>query len=131
MCGVIGIFQVKNESKKYRGMALEMASRIRHRGPDWSGIYSDSNAIIAHERLSIVDVEHGAQPLYDKTTRSVLGVNGEIYNHLKLHSKLKKKHLWQTKPLKHRSRFWCRFHQLYPADPRPDRNINLNQPDVS
>jgi len=97
MCGVIGIFQVKNESKKYRGMALEMASRIRHRGPDWSGIYSDSNAIIAHERLSIVDVEHGAQPLYDKTTGSVLGVNGEIYNHLKLHSKLKKKHLWQTK----------------------------------
>jgi len=73
-----------------------MASQIRHRGPDWSGIYCDDSAILAHERLSIVDVEHGAQPLIDKATGNVLAVNGEIYNHVHLRRRLKKKHLWQT-----------------------------------
>lgn len=97
MCGIIGIFEIKDQMPKLRDKALKMASLIRHRGPDWSGIYSDENCILAHERLSIVDVEHGAQPLIDKKTGNVLAVNGEIYNHMKLRKKLKKKHDWQTK----------------------------------
>ncbi len=66
-----------------------MAGKIRHRGPDWSGIYSDDHAILAHERLAIVDVEHGAQPLVDTLTGCVLAVNGEIYNHKQLRQDLK------------------------------------------
>jgi len=95
MCGIIGIFGFKKASEM-RERALKMASQIRHRGPDWSGIYCDDSAILAHERLSIVDVEHGAQPLIDKATGNVLAVNGEIYNHVHLRRRLKKKHLWQT-----------------------------------
>ena len=95
MCGIIGIFGFK-DAKAARTRAIKMASLIRHRGPDWSGIYSDDKAILAHERLSIVDVEHGAQPLIDKMNGNVLAVNGEIYNHKKLAEKLKKKHDWQT-----------------------------------
>jgi asparagine synthase (glutamine-hydrolysing) len=95
MCGIIGIFGFK-DAKAARARAMKMAALIRHRGPDWSGIYSDDKAILAHERLSIVDVEHGAQPLIDKMNGNVLAVNGEIYNHKKLAKKLKKKHDWQT-----------------------------------
>src|SRR3989344_6845228 len=95
MCGIIGIFGFRDkEEAKQRAMA--MARKIRHRGPDWSGIYSDKDAILAHERLSIVDVEHGAQPLVDTKTGSVLAVNGEIYTHKELRKKLKRKHDWQT-----------------------------------
>ena len=89
MCGIIGIFGFK-DAKAARTRAIKMASLIRHRGPDWSGIYSDDKAILAHERLSIVDVEHGAQPLIDKKTGTVLAVNGEIYNHKIISKKLKK-----------------------------------------
>jgi asparagine synthase (glutamine-hydrolysing) len=97
MCGIVGIFEIKEPSPGLREQALKMASLLRHRGPDWSGIYADDQAILAHERLSIVDIEHGAQPLIDRDTGSVLGVNGEIYNHLGLRKKLKGKHSWQTK----------------------------------
>ena len=97
MCGIIGIFDLKEKEEKYRSKALAMASLIRHRGPDWSGIYSDEKAVIAHERLSIVDPLSGAQPLIDTMTGTVLGVNGEIYNHEMLREKLKKKHDWKTK----------------------------------
>ncbi len=97
MCGIIGIFNIKENALKMRGRALKMAAKIRHRGPDWSGIYSDDKVVLAHERLSIVDVEHGAQPLSDKTNGNVLCVNGEIYNHILLREKLNKEHLWQTK----------------------------------
>ncbi len=97
MCGIIGIFDLKQKAEDYRLRALEMASLIRHRGPDWSGIYSDEKSVIAHERLSIVDPHHGAQPLIDTKTGSVLAVNGEIYNHLTLKTKLKQEHYWQTK----------------------------------
>jgi len=96
MCGIIGIFEFK-DAKAARARAMKMASLIRHRGPDWSGIYSDDRAILAHERLSIVDVEHGAQPLIDRMNGNVLAVNGEIYNHKIASKKLKKKHDWQTK----------------------------------
>ena len=97
MCGIVGIFDIRQQKEHYRSRALAMASRIRHRGPDWSGTYTDDFAALAHERLSIVDPESGAQPLIDTTTGSVLAVNGEIYNHLELHKLLKKKHHWQTK----------------------------------
>jgi asparagine synthase (glutamine-hydrolysing) len=96
MCGIIGLFNFEDKETK-REQALRMAKLIRHRGPDWSGIYSDDKAVLAHERLAIVDVEHGAQPLRDTRTGSVLAVNGEIYNHKELEKKLQKEHDWQTK----------------------------------
>ena len=80
-----------------RTRALEMAKMVRHRGPDWSGIYANERAVLAHERLSIVDVEHGAQPLLDVTAGRTLAVNGEIYNHVALREKLKRPHAWKTK----------------------------------
>ena len=97
MCGIVGIFGIKEPIEEARQKALQMAGLIRHRGPDWSGIYSDEKTIIAHERLSIVDVEHGAQPLIDTKTGRILAANGEIYNHKGLRKKLKKKHDWQTR----------------------------------
>ncbi|HEX9445791.1 MAG TPA: asparagine synthase B [Candidatus Binatia bacterium] len=97
MCGIVGIFDIREPAPGLREQALRMASLLRHRGPDWSGIYVGETAVLAHERLSIVDVEHGAQPLIDPDTGRVLGVNGEIYNHVPLRKKLGKKHPWQTK----------------------------------
>ena len=91
MCGIIGLFNIQNK-KAMRQDALKMVRKIRHRGPDWSGSYSDENCVLMHERLSIVDVEHGAQPLYDTKTKRVLAVNGEIYNHKDLAKKLKNPH---------------------------------------
>jgi len=97
MCGIAAIFEMKEPAAHYRETALRMAAKLRHRGPDWSGIYCNDKAVLAHERLSIVDVEHGAQPLFDRTNGNVLAVNGEIYNHVALRRKLNRKHLWQTK----------------------------------
>lgn len=98
MCGIVGLFDFEDsDASELRARALKMAATIRHRGPDWSGNFSDNHAIIAHERLSIVDVEHGAQPLIDTKTKNVLAVNGEIYNHLELRGELAKPHDWQTK----------------------------------
>ena len=74
-----------------------MAKLVRHRGPDWSGVYTRERAILAHERLSIVDVEHGAQPLLDTNAGRALAVNGEIYNHVALRDKLMRPHEWKTK----------------------------------
>ena len=95
MCGIIGLFNIHDE-QSMRTEALKMAGKIRHRGPDWSGSYSDEYCVLMHERLSIVDVEHGAQPLYDTKTKRVLAVNGEIYNHKKLEKKLTNTHDFQT-----------------------------------
>ena len=97
MCGIIGIMELNGKAETYRSRALSMAATIRHRGPDWSGIYSDEKAVIAHERLAIVDPASGAQPLIDTKTGRVLAVNGEIYNHLELRKRLQKEHDWQTK----------------------------------
>ncbi|MGD6807452.1 MAG: asparagine synthase B [Candidatus Bathyarchaeia archaeon] len=97
MCGIVGIINISEPISQARDKALRMAAIIRHRGPDWSGIYNDDKVILAHERLSIVDVEHGAQPLFDKINGNALAVNGEIYNHVILRSELKKSHEWQTK----------------------------------
>lgn len=91
------MFDLKGDAAAYRALALRQVRLLRHRGPDWSGIYADDHAILAHERLAIVDVEHGAQPLVDTLTGRVLDVNGEIYNHLALRQQLKQPHDWQTK----------------------------------
>jgi len=95
MCGIIGLFNI-NDEQSMRTEALKMVQKIRHRGPDWSGSYSDEHCVLMHERLSIVDVEHGAQPLYDTKTKRVLAVNGEIYNHKELEKKLSNSHDFQT-----------------------------------
>ena len=97
MCGFVCIFNFKEPLQKARSGALEMAKLVRHRGPDWSGVYTRERAILAHERLSIVDVEHGAQPLLDTNAGRALAVNGEIYNHVALRDKLMRPHEWKTK----------------------------------
>lgn len=81
MCGIVGVFDLKVDSQQLRPQVLEMSKKIRHRGPDWSGIFCEDKAILAHERLSIVDPSSGGQPLYSKDGNLVLAVNGEIYNH--------------------------------------------------
>ena len=81
MCGIVGIFNLKEQTHQQREKALKMSQKIRHRGPDWSGIYCGGSAILAHERLSIVDPESGGQPLFSPDKKQVLAVNGEIYNH--------------------------------------------------
>jgi len=81
MCGIVAILNVREQSQELRQKALRMSQKIRHRGPDWSGVYCGGSAILAHERLSIVDPESGGQPLYSPDKKQVLAVNGEIYNH--------------------------------------------------
>lgn len=81
MCGIVGVFNQQRDISGLRPQVLKMAKKIRHRGPDWSGIYCDENTILAHERLSIVDPASGGQPLKSKDGKLVLAVNGEIYNH--------------------------------------------------
>ena len=81
MCGIVAILNVKEQTQALRQKALKMSQKIRHRGPDWSGIYCGGSAILAHERLSIVDPESGGQPLFSPDRKQVLAVNGEIYNH--------------------------------------------------
>ena len=82
MCGIVGIFNIQEQTPDLRQKALRMSQKIRHRGPDWSGIYTGNSAILCHERLSIVDPESGKQPLFSPDKKEVLAVNGEIYNHL-------------------------------------------------
>ena len=84
MCGIIGVFEIKGNAGDLRKQVLDMSKKIRHRGPDWSGIYCDHNVIFAHERLAIVDPQSGGQPLYSADKKLVLAVNGEIYNHQEL-----------------------------------------------
>ena len=88
MCGIIAVFTTKQNAKELTPTILEMSKKIRHRGPDWSGIYSDDKAILTHERLAIVDPQSGGQPLYSKNKNLILTVNGEIYNHQQLKKEL-------------------------------------------
>lgn len=81
MCGIVSIFNIQEQTPELRQKALRMSQKIRHRGPDWSGIYCGGSAILAHERLSIVDPESGKQPLFSPDKKEILAVNGEIYNH--------------------------------------------------
>ncbi len=96
MCGIACIFNIKQQSPELRQKALAMAKRIRHRGPDWSGIYSGGSAILAHERLSIVDPQSGGQPLFSPDRKQILAVNGEIYNHRDIRSDFAGKYEFQT-----------------------------------
>lgn len=96
MCGIVGIFQIKEQTKELRKKALKMSQKIRHRGPDWSGIYVGKTAILAHERLSIVDPQSGGQPLYSPDKKQALAVNGEIYNHRDIRDRYAGKYEFQT-----------------------------------
>ena len=96
MCGIVGIFDIKEQSSELRKKALRMSQKIRHRGPDWSGIYCGSHAILCHERLSIVDPQSGKQPLYSPDSKQVLAVNGEIYNHQQIRQETASEYEYQT-----------------------------------
>ena len=96
MCGIVAIFNIKQQSQELRQKALRMSQKIRHRGPDWSGIYCGGSAILAHERLSIVDPESGGQPLYSPDKKQVLAVNGEIYNHQEIRRRYAGQYNFQT-----------------------------------
>ena len=96
MCGITAIFNIHSSAADLRQQALKMSKRIRHRGPDWSGIYQGKTAILAHERLSIVDPASGGQPLKSKDGKLILTVNGEIYNHRELREQLKDEYEFQT-----------------------------------
>ncbi len=96
MCGITAIFNIREGASALRQQALEMSKRIRHRGPDWSGIYQGKTAILAHERLSIVDPASGGQPLKSRDGKLILTVNGEIYNHRKIREELKGEYEFMT-----------------------------------
>ena len=96
MCGIVGIFQLKEQTPQLRQKALSMSQKLRHRGPDWSGIWCGGSAILAHERLSIVDPESGKQPLFSPDGKQVLAVNGEIYNHQEIRKQFAGRYEFQT-----------------------------------
>ena len=96
MCGIVAILNVQKQTSELREKALKMSQKIRHRGPDWSGIYCGGSAILAHERLSIVDPESGGQPLYSPDRKQVLAVNGEIYNHQEIRRRFAGQYEFQT-----------------------------------
>ena len=97
MCSVLGIFENESDPEELRQVALRLSRRQRHRGPDWSGVYASARAVLAHERLAIVDVESGAQPLFGPQETTVLAVNGEIYNHLTLRTTFNDSYPFRTK----------------------------------
>ncbi len=96
MCGIVSIFNIAEQTPELRRKALTMSQKIRHRGPDWSGIYCGGSAILAHERLSIIDPESGGQPLYAPDKKQVLAVNGEIYNHKEIRQQTAASYDYQT-----------------------------------
>ena len=96
MCGFIGIFDSKSGRQETREKGLKMSSRIRHRGPDWSGVYSSERCTLCHERLAIVDPLSGGQPLYSPDRKQILAVNGEIYNHKSIREEFKGRYEFQT-----------------------------------
>lgn len=96
MCGIVGIFNIPEQTPELRQKALHMSQKIRHRGPDWSGIHVGNHAILAHERLSIVDPQSGGQPLFSPDRKKILAVNGEIYNHQDIRNRYKGKYEFQT-----------------------------------
>jgi len=96
MCGIVCAFDLKQSSEELRPQILEMSKRIRHRGPDWTGIFSNEKALMGHERLAIVDPTSGNQPLYSENGRYVLAANGEIYNHQELRQQFEGKYNFAT-----------------------------------
>ena len=96
MCGIVGAFNLNQNSGTLRNQVLDMSRKIRHRGPDWSGIYSSENTILAHERLGIVDPSSGKQPIFSADRKRILAANGEIYNHRKIRGELAENYPFQT-----------------------------------
>jgi asparagine synthase (glutamine-hydrolysing) len=104
MCGFVGCFDLSSGSapiaeglkEELRAQVLEMSKRIRHRGPDWSGVYTGNNAILSHERLSIVDPLSGKQPLVSDDEKIILAANGEIYNHKEIRAKFQDTYKFRT-----------------------------------
>ncbi len=96
MCGFVGMFDIKEDTADYREQIITMSRKIRHRGPDWSGVYAGKDAIISHERLAIVDPLSGKQPLYSEDGTLVLAVNGEIYNHMDIRREYEDKYHFLT-----------------------------------
>jgi asparagine synthase (glutamine-hydrolysing) len=97
MCSIFGVLDITTDVKALRQQALQLSKLLRHRGPDWSGIWNDDNAILVHERLAIVDTENGAQPLINDNRQHILAVNGEIYNHKQLEKALTTPYPFKTK----------------------------------
>ena len=129
MCGFVGAFDLNSGSQpiseglkeELRSQVLEMSKKIRHRGPDWSGVYTGSNAILSHERLAIVDPLSGKQPLVSDDEKIILAVNGEIYNHKKLREEFSGKYNFRTQsdceviiPL------YKQYREILAADGKPD-----------
>ncbi len=96
MCGIVALLNIEKQTPAQRSKALQMSRKLRHRGPDWSGVYCGGSAILAHERLSIVDPKSGRQPLYSPDGKQVLAVNGEIYNHQSLRAQYTDSYVFQT-----------------------------------
>ena len=96
MCSIFGVLQIRQDLKSVRKMALRQSRLMRHRGPDWSGVYTAGNAVLAHERLAIVDVNTGAQPILSESDRQALAVNGEIYNHQDIRNQFAGKYRFRT-----------------------------------
>ena len=97
MCGIVCAFNLKQSSEKLRPQLLSMSKNIRHRGPDWSGVFNNDKSIMTHERLAIVDPTSGKQPLFSENKNLVLAANGEIYNHIELRKQFKDSYNFQTK----------------------------------
>ena len=97
MCGIFGILDIKTDVSELRTQALDLSKLLRHRGPDWSGIWNNDNTILCHERLAIVDVDTGAQPLISQNGKHILAVNGEIYNHKQLAADLDEPYPFKTR----------------------------------
>ena len=97
MCSILGILDLRTDPARLRELALQLSKKMRHRGPDWSGVYAGAEAILVHERLAIVDIENGAQPLYSGDRRKILAVNGEIYNHQQLERELAEPYEFATR----------------------------------
>lgn len=96
MCGIVCAFDLKQKSEILRPLVLQMSKKIRHRGPDWSGVYSDNKTIMVHERLAIIDPASGKQPLFSLDRKLILAANGEIYNHRQIRSCYKDSYKFQT-----------------------------------
>ena len=96
MCGIVCAFDLKQKPEIIRPLVLQMSKKIRHRGPDWSGIYSDNKTVMAHERLAIVDPASGKQPLLSSDHKLILAANGEIYNHREIRNLYKDVYEFQT-----------------------------------
>ena len=97
MCSILALLDLKAPADSLRARALQSSKLQRHRGPDWSGVYQHDNAILVHERLAIVGVESGSQPLLSPDGSLALAVNGEIYNHVELAEALAEPFQFQTR----------------------------------